>query len=71
MTLVEQALGDGGDPRHILNDGLVPGIQALSRAFRDGQAYLPEILLARAMNRCVDLLAPYIPRSEIPAWVRP
>ncbi len=59
VTLVGQALAGGTPPLKILDKGLVPGIQALGKAFKDGNAYLPEILIAtRAMNRGVEVLKP-------------
>jgi len=60
-TRVEEALRAGAEPSAILEQGLVPGLQALGRLFQDGQVYLPEVLIAsRAMNAGVDLLKPHL-----------
>ncbi|MFA5787775.1 MAG: corrinoid protein [Actinomycetota bacterium] len=65
VELVKAALEAGTDGLVILNEGLVPGIEALGAAFKEGQAYLPEVLLAaRAMNRAVDVLTPHLPKGE-------
>jgi 5-methyltetrahydrofolate--homocysteine methyltransferase len=57
VELVKKALEEAVPSVDILNRGLVPGIQALSSLFKDGQAYLPEILISvRAMNRGLESL---------------
>jgi len=57
VELVKKALENAVPAVDILNRGLVPGVQALSSLFKDGQAYLPEILISvRAMNRGLELL---------------
>jgi len=33
----------------ILEKGLVPGVQSLGKLFRDGQVYLPEILISASL----------------------
>jgi 5-methyltetrahydrofolate--homocysteine methyltransferase len=60
-TRVQEALRAGTEPTVILEQGLVPGLQALGRLFQDGRVYLPEVLIAsRAMNSGVELLKPYL-----------
>jgi 5-methyltetrahydrofolate--homocysteine methyltransferase len=50
----------------ILSNGLVPGIQALGQLFKDGQAYLPEILIsARAMRSGTEKLRPHLAASDV------
>ena len=63
---VDEALGSGIAPGEILNKGLVPGIQALGKLFKDGQAYLPEILIsARAMRSGTEKLRPHLATKDI------
>ncbi len=66
VQLVREAL-DGGTPAlDILEKGLVPGVQALGQLFKDGQVYLPEILIStRAMNRGLDVLQPHLADTDI------
>ena len=45
VKIVEEALASRVPPLDILEGGLVPGIQALGKLFKDGQVYLPEILI--------------------------
>jgi 5-methyltetrahydrofolate--homocysteine methyltransferase len=54
VKLVKDALTSGISAMDILDKGLVPGIRALGELFKDGEVYLPEILIStRAMNRGV------------------
>lgn len=60
VRMVKEALDDGVSATEILEEGLVPGIQALGKLFKDGQVYLPEILISvRAMDKGVQELKPY------------
>lgn len=64
---VEEALGTGIAPGEILSKGLVPGIRALGRLFKDGQVYLPEILIsARAMRSGTEKLKPHLATKDVP-----
>ena len=64
--IVKEALASGVASLDILERGLVPGIQALGKLFKDGQVYLPEILIScRAMDRGVGELKPYLAGTNI------
>jgi 5-methyltetrahydrofolate--homocysteine methyltransferase len=59
--LVQVAIADGVPPAEILSEGLIPGMQQLGELFKDGQAFLPEILIsARAMSRGLEELRPHL-----------
>jgi 5-methyltetrahydrofolate--homocysteine methyltransferase len=63
---VEAALNAGVAAGDILSQGLVPGIQALGQLFKDGQAYLPEILIAaRAMRSGTEKLQPHLTAADV------
>jgi 5-methyltetrahydrofolate--homocysteine methyltransferase len=67
VRLVTEALNNGTAPADILSKGLVQGIQALGELFKDGQVFLPEILISvRAMNRGLEVLKPHLLESDIP-----
>jgi 5-methyltetrahydrofolate--homocysteine methyltransferase len=67
VQTVDEALGSGMAPEAILSQGLVPGIQQLGQLFKDGQAYLPEILIsARAMRSGTDKITPLLAAKDIP-----
>jgi len=61
IDLVRDALAAGAAPRTVLSEGLVPGLEQLGQLFKDGQAYLPEILISvRAMSAGLELLQPLL-----------
>jgi len=65
-ALVKEALAEGMPALDILDKGLVPGIQALGKLFKDGQVYLPEVLIScRAMNAGVRELEPYLGETDV------
>lgn len=65
-ALVKEALAEGMPALDILDKGLVPGIQALGKLFKDGQVYLPEVLIScRAMNAGVRELKPYLGETDV------
>ncbi len=66
VQTVDEALSAGIAPEEILDKGLVPGIQALGQLFKDGQAYLPEILIsARAMRSGTEKLRPHLADANV------
>jgi 5-methyltetrahydrofolate--homocysteine methyltransferase len=66
LELVREALQSGISAQDILERGLVPGIQALGKLFKDGRAYLPEILIScRAMNHGLEILKPSLSSTDI------
>ncbi|MDD4860115.1 MAG: corrinoid protein [Dehalococcoidales bacterium] len=66
VELVKQELAKGTSPIDIMEKGLVPGVQALGQLFKDGQVYLPEILISvRAMDRGMELLKPLLKGKDI------
>jgi 5-methyltetrahydrofolate--homocysteine methyltransferase len=66
MELIKAELEKGTAPLDVLEKGLVPGVQALGQLFKDGQVYLPEILISvRAMNKGVAELKPLLAGTEV------
>jgi len=66
VQLVKEALAERLPAIDILEKGLVPGVRALGKLFKDGQVYLPEILIStRAMNRGLDVLKPHLAGADI------
>ena len=66
VQLVKEALAEGLPAMDILEKGLIPGVQALGQLFKDGQAFLPEILIStRAMNKGLEELKPYLAGADI------
>ena len=66
VQTVKEGLNAGTPAIDLLEKGLVPGVQALGQLFKDGQVYLPEILIStRAMNTGVEELKPHLGDMDI------
>lgn len=64
--LVENRLADGVPAVTILNEGLLEGMNEVGRRFKDGDIYLPEVLLAaRAMKAAMEPLAPLLGENDV------
>ena len=60
-ALTNEALEAGVAPMEILNQGLVPGMSIVGTMFRNGEAFLPEVLLsARTMKTSLEILMPVL-----------
>lgn len=58
-VLVEQALREGLEPLTIIDQALVPGMQAVGEKFASGEYFLPQLVIAgRAMQAGMKLLEP-------------
>jgi len=65
VQTVGEALKGGMSAARVLDNGLVPGIQALGERFKHDEVFLPEILISiRAMNRGVEVLKPHFTGEE-------
>ena len=65
---VTQAIAEKVPTTEILDDGLIGGMNVVGQKFRNGEMYLPEVLLsARAMTAGVGLLKPLLIAEEIPS----
>lgn len=64
---VTEALNAGIAPQEILNKGLISGIQAVGQLFKDGEAYLPEVMIStRATKSGIEKLKPHLAGVDIP-----
>ena len=58
--LVQQGIDEGMDPQEILG-GLLSGMDVVGEKFKNGDVYIPEVLVAaRAMNQGAALLKPLL-----------
>jgi|Deesub1362A_J573_1020465.scaffolds.fasta_scaffold00095_11 5-methyltetrahydrofolate--homocysteine methyltransferase len=58
---VRRCLESGFNPGDILQDGLVTGMSVVGRRFKNDEIFLPEVMIAaRAMNRGLEILDPYL-----------
>jgi 5-methyltetrahydrofolate--homocysteine methyltransferase len=66
VEFVKEYLKNKVAPNDILNKGLVPGVQALGKLFKDGEAFLPEVLISvRAMNMGLAVLQPHLSVKDV------
>lgn len=67
-TIVSEALENGVSPKDILEQGLLPGMNAIGDKFKNNEVYVPEVLIAaRAMNTGVGILKPYLATADVKA----
>jgi 5-methyltetrahydrofolate--homocysteine methyltransferase len=60
-VLTQQALDEGVEAQVILNDGLLKGMGEVGKLFRDGEYFVPEVLIAaEAMKASTMLLKPHL-----------
>lgn len=66
--LVQKAIDEGVNAEEILNDGLLAGMNIIGEKFKNGTAYVPQVLVAaRAMNMGTELLKPLLMESGVKA----
>ena len=65
MALTQALLASGASAREILDEALLPGMEVVGVRMRDGECFIPEVLLsARVMQACLDLLRPHMAAGE-------
>ncbi len=64
--LTQKALDDGANPKDIINKGLLPGMNEVGELFKDGELFVPEVLIAaKAMKAGMELLRPLLKEGDI------
>lgn len=67
FELTKQAIEQKIDPKIILSDGLVSGMNVIGDQFRNHDIFLPEVLLAaKAMYAGIDQLKPLFIKEDMP-----
>lgn len=62
----QTALGDGTTPQEIIDNGMIPGMDEISRRWKEGDIHMPEVLIAaRAMKACMAVVQPEIASSGV------
>jgi 5-methyltetrahydrofolate--homocysteine methyltransferase len=60
------ALGEGVAPKTVLDDGLVAGMAVIGKRFKDGEVFIPEVLIAaRAMKSAMAILEPELAKAGV------
>jgi 5-methyltetrahydrofolate--homocysteine methyltransferase len=66
VELVNKAVEEGVDPKTIINDALLTGMNEVAILFKEGEMFVPEVLVAaKAMNMGMDILKPMIAEGEL------
>ncbi|UMZ73831.1 corrinoid protein [Natranaerofaba carboxydovora] len=66
--LTQQAIDGGSDPIEIINNGLIAGMTVVGQRFKDGDMFVPEVLMAaKAMAAGVDKVKPLIAEADVPS----
>ncbi|MEG0157029.1 MAG: cobalamin-dependent protein [Lachnospiraceae bacterium] len=66
VELVEEALEDELDPFEIMNDGLIEGMNEVGVLFKEGEMFVPEVLMAaNAMDAGMEVLKPFLKEGDI------
>ena len=66
--LTEELLHEGAAPHVILDKGLMPGMDVVGRRFREGEIFLPHVLVsARSMKASMKILDPLLAQSSYKA----
>lgn len=66
--LTKKAIDEELEPKEILDNGLIAGMNIIGEKFRNHEIFLPEVLLAaRAMYAGMDLLKPLFLKEGIPS----
>jgi 5-methyltetrahydrofolate--homocysteine methyltransferase len=61
----KEALDAGIPAEKVLKEGLIPAMEEVGEKFRNGEVYIPEVMLAaRAMKGAMEVLKPILTRSS-------
>jgi 5-methyltetrahydrofolate--homocysteine methyltransferase len=65
-TYVQQVLDEGLEPKKVLDEGLIAGMNVIGKRFKNNEIYVPEVLIAaRAMHAGMDVLKPLLIESGV------
>ena len=65
--LTQKALDEGLTPAEVLKGGLLVGMDQVGVDFRDGELFVPEVLIAaRAMHAGMNILRPLLAEDNVP-----
>ncbi|MGM0420469.1 MAG: corrinoid protein [Bacillota bacterium] len=65
--LVQEAIDEGLEPKEIINQGLISGMNVVGKRFKAGDMFVPEVLLsAKAMKGGMELVKPLLVEGEMP-----
>ncbi|MGI6732023.1 MAG: corrinoid protein [Anaerovoracaceae bacterium] len=66
VDLVQEALDDEESPQEILNKGLLEGMNIVGDLFKDGEIFVPEVLMsAQTVDAGMEILKPLLSEGDI------
>ncbi|MEG1931204.1 MAG: corrinoid protein [Anaerovorax sp.] len=66
VLLTQEALDDEESPQDIMNLGLIAGMNIVGELFRDGDLYVPDVLIAaKTMDAGMEVIKPFLKVGEI------
>jgi len=66
VELTTQALKEKVNPKDILEQGLIAGMNVIGAKFKNNEVYVPEVLIAaRAMHGAMDVLKPELVKAGV------
>ena len=64
-TAVQESLDNGKTPQDIIDESMIPAMEAIGQEFEAGKVFVPNLLLsARAMKSALDILKPLMIASQ-------
>lgn len=66
VELTQKLVGAGVTPKQILDEGLIAGMSVAGEKFKNGEYFVPEILVAaRAMKASMEILRPLLVATDV------
>ena len=66
--LAQKLLDAGNNPLEIISDGLIAGMNVVGPRFKDGEMFVPEVLMAaKAMDSGLEIVKSVLTDTEIPS----
>lgn len=64
----KKAVEEGVEPLEIINNGLIAGMGVVGARFKEGEMFMPEVLMAaKAMQSGMDVVTPHIAEEDVPS----
>jgi 5-methyltetrahydrofolate--homocysteine methyltransferase len=66
VQLTNGALEEGAEPKTVLDEGLIAGMDIVGERFKNNEFYVPEVLIAaRAMKMAMEILEPKLAEAGV------
>ena len=66
QAIVQEALDEGGNPKEILDEGLIKAMDVCTQTWKEGQMFMPEVLrAAKTLQECMEVLKPFLEARDM------